>query len=383
MELYIHIPFCAKKCEYCSFVSYPAEENQKDEYIRALLQESEKRSSEFTEPVKTVFIGGGTPSLLSPEQLSRLILGLKKNIPFSSVSEFSIEANPGTLKEDFLKTAFGLGINRLSVGMQAFQDHLLRRLGRIHTFHDVEKTISLSLDCGFRNINLDLIFGIPGQTDDDWKTTLNAAVSLQPAHISAYGLIPEEGTNLYTLLQNRVYSLPDTDLERKMYDDAIRILRQNGYYQYEISNFAKKNLECVHNIGYWTQIPYIGLGISAASMAIVRHNHDGLTCVRRTNPCQTADYYSMVYEDNHATVETEFISPENARFETMMLALRMNQGISKKRFLELHGVSIDACYGKQLKQMREAGLMKNRNSAWSLTRRGMDIQNSILVEFMK
>ena len=383
MELYVHIPFCARKCQYCSFVSFTAAESEKEEYIRALVQEARLRESEFTEPVSTVFIGGGTPSLLAPEQLMLLVQNLRNYIDIIPDTEFTIEANPGTISEVFIQAACQAGINRFSLGMQAFQDRILHLLGRIHSFQDVVQSVALIKKYHIDNYSLDLMFGIPGQTGEDWKQTLEAAVSLQPAHISAYGLIPEEGTPMYTLLQDGKYVLPDPEAERDMYSQAIQILSQNAYVQYEISNFARKGFECRHNIGYWNQTPYIGLGISAASMLIVRQDKNGLRCLRKTNPTTPDLYYRMIRNGDFSFQETEAIMPEEARFETMMLALRMNQGISEEKFYSMHGVTIDSCYGSKLRQMRDYGLMQYHHGAWMLTAKGMDVQNSILVELME
>ena len=381
MEVYIHIPFCTKKCEYCSFVSFPSSDVQKNEYIGALLHEAEIRNPFADEPVKSVYIGGGTPSLLSPDQLRRLVDGLRIHFPLDHCLEFSIEANPGTVTEHFVKTASDLGINRISFGMQAYQDHLLRKLGRIHDFDDVKESVRIARKYSFSNLNLDLIFGIPGQTIDDWNESLEAALSLCPQHISAYGLIPEEGTPLWNKLQSGEYSLPEPDIEREMYDLAVRKLKEHGLYQYEISNFAMTGFECCHNIGYWTQEQYIGLGISAASMMITEKNHKGLSCIRRTNPETMDQYLNMVYNEQPNYIE-ESVPPEETRFETLMLSLRMNRGIRPERFMELHGVSMISCYREQLEKMVQNGLMQYSDGAWSLTRRGMDIQNSVLVEFM-
>jgi len=382
MELYLHIPFCVRKCAYCSFVSFPAAAEEKDAYVASLLREAELRQSEADGPVETVYIGGGTPSLLSPSQLRRLIAGLREYYEIRPDAELSMESNPGTLTAAFLDTAVSAGVNRLSLGMQAYQPEILQFLGRFHSFEEVSRSVSMARAAGLNNLNLDLIFGIPGQTLSDWNETLDAALSLSPDHLSAYGLISEEGTPLQRRLDAGEAMLPDPDIEREMYDLAIRKLRAAGLEQYEISNFARKGFECRHNIGYWTQVPYLGLGLSAASMRIQEQTGLGLTCLRTTNPSDLAAYQEMIRSGIHSAAIRETISPEEARFETMMLSLRMNRGISESRFLALHGVSIDAVYGEKLEEMRKKGLMRHENGAWSLTRKGMDIQNAVLVEFM-
>ncbi len=348
-----------------------------------LIREASLRKEEFDSPVKTVFIGGGTPSLLTPEQLIRMVHGLEESVDMSDCREFTVEANPGTLTKAFLETAAGLGINRLSLGMQAKQESLLKRLGRIHTFRDVCQSVELARKLNFENLNLDLIFGIPGQTIEEWAETLDVAIALRPTHISAYGLIPEKETPLFERLQKHEMELPDQEVERSMYDIALEKLAENGFKQYEISNFAVKGYECAHNIGYWTQVPYVGLGLSAASMHIVEQTKKGMKCMRRTNPDKMDDYYRMIREKNTTLYQIEEIGSDEARFETMMLALRMNCGISRERFNELHGIPIESCYGSELDEMQRSGLMQFKDGSWMLTRRGMDVQNSILVEFMK
>lgn len=347
-----------------------------------MLLEAEKRKKEIIEPLTSVYVGGGTPSLLKPEQIEFFFQNIKKIYSFSDVGEFSIEANPGTLSESFLKISFEEGVNRVSLGMQSSSNSILKMLGRIHTFEEVKYSVDLLKKTGMNNFNLDLIFGIPNQTMSDWKETLFQAIHLEPKHISAYGLIPEEGTPLFDSLANGKCSLPSPDLERDMYDYAVHILKHYGYHQYEISNFAMDGFQCRHNIGYWDQTPYIGLGVSASSLVHLQKTEKGLSYVRITNPGSMEKYLKMISEDDFSLAETEEITPEEARFETIMLSSRMNHGISEKRFKELHGVSVEKCYGNCLKRLEQNGLLKYSQHCWKLTRYGMDVQNSILLEFM-
>ena len=383
MELYIHIPFCVRKCAYCSFASFPASEEDKDAYVSLLLREAELRRGEYNDSVETVYIGGGTPSLLSGTQFGRLTDGIRTLFQFTPSAEFSVEANPGTLTKQFLSSAVSAGVNRISLGMQAYQERLLEFLGRIHTFSDVKKSVSLARDAGIKNLNLDLIFGIPGQTVSEWSETLDAALSLLPDHISAYGLIPEEGTPLFHMLETGQASLPDPEEERDMYNLAVQRLHRAGLFQYEISNFARENRECRHNIGYWTQIPYLGLGLSAASMRILEHNQYGLTCLRTTNPSDPVVYREMIFTGDPSRAVSETVLPDESRFESMMLFLRMTRGISDEEFIALHGISPADCFGDKLESMRRKGLILHEKGSWKLSRRGMDIQNSILVEMME
>ena len=384
MELYIHIPFCARKCTYCAFDSFPGcTREEMSLYMQTLLQEAEIRKAEITEPVHTIYIGGGTPSLIPVDVMKSFLAKLDELIDFSSLNEFTVEANPGTVTASWLKAVTQSGVNRISFGMQSSQPDLLRTLGRIHSMADVTLAVQLAREHSIPHINLDLIFGIPGQTMDDWNETIQAALALEPDHISAYGLIPEYGTPLFDKLESNILSLPEPDLEREMYDLAISRFRDAGLFQYEISNFAKEGCECRHNIGYWDQIPYLGLGLSAASMELNRNPAEKWFCFRRSNPRSFEKYYRMVNDPEMSGAETEFISAEDARFETVMLSLRMNQGMKRSRFHQLHGFYPEHFYGDTLFRLQQEGLLLLNNDAWCLTRRGMDIQNTILLEFMK
>lgn len=348
--------------------------------MNLLLKEARIRKDEAAEPLTTVYIGGGTPSLLPPLLLSEIVRGIRDVFDLSAVREFSIEANPGTITKEWIDTALALGINRLSLGAQAYQERLLSLLGRIHRFEDVAASVSAARSSGFRNISIDLIFGIPSQTNEEWLQTIESVISLHPEHISAYGLIPEEGTPLFRDLQNGLLALPDPDDERQMYDLAIRKTASAGYHQYEISNFSLSSYECRHNIGYWTQIPYIGLGVSAASMTGIICSSEGITYERSLNPDTIIEYEKMIDAGMKSSSET--VSPSEARFETMMLGLRMNRGVSENAFLKMHHTSVESCYGNKLKEMELRGLILHENGSWKLTARGFDIQNSILVELM-
>ena len=383
MLLYVHIPFCLRKCRYCDFVSFPMQKGEDQAYIRYLLQEARNRSQDVTEPIQTVYIGGGTPSLLSADSLKTLISGLRSALSFSSVSEFTVEANPGTLSPEWLQCAREQGVNRISLGMQACQESLLSLLGRIHDFQAVEESVYQIRKAGFQNLNLDLMFGIPTQEAKDWTQTLEKALQLHPEHISAYGLIPEAGTPLFQDLQNGKLQLPDPETERLMYDRTIQRLAEAGYRQYEISNFAREGFSCRHNIGYWKQIPYLGLGLSAASMLHPRRTDTGLVYTRSVNPADMKAYMQMIENSGIGYGETEFISEAESCFETFMLGLRMNEGVSETDFLRLHGYPIPQNLREKMTLLAQQGLMIHEKGAWRLTRRGMDIQNAVLVELME
>ena len=378
MELYIHIPYCRQKCRYCDFASYPCMENTMPAYVDTLLSEAAVMAPHAAgAPLETAFFGGGTPSLLPPTLLERLLNGLHRHFAFPAGTEFTTEANPGTLTEEWLRCAIDGGVNRLSMGMQAAQPQLLRTLGRIHTQEQVEASVRLARKAGVENLSLDLMFGLPGQTPQMWRETLQIALALEPQHLSCYGLIPEDGTPLKADLDSGRLALPDEDDERQMYDDTLEILARAGFAQYEISNFAQSGYECRHNIGYWQQAPYIGLGASAASML-----PDGQGEMRLCNPPAIGDYLRMVDASDWSMRDMTPVSPDDARFETLMLGLRMTKGVSKTAFAARHGITLDSYRGKALRSLEKRGLLTHADGCWRLTRRGMDVQNAILVELM-
>lgn len=381
MELYVHIPFCRQKCRYCDFASYAGCEHRMGEYVAALLAEAAIQSHRLNHPrVETVFLGGGTPSLLPPELLTRLLSGLQKLFFIAPDAEFTSEANPGTLTLEWLEAGIKAGMNRLSMGMQAKQERLLHTLGRIHDFAQVQQSAALARQAGIQNLSLDLMFGLPGQTREQWQETLLAALSLEPKHLSCYGLIPEDGTPLKADLDADRLTLPDEETERAMYDDAISILSSHGFQQYEISNFALPGYACQHNLGYWRQVPYLGLGASASSMLT---DSPAAAYTRETNPPKLADYLAMVNDASWAQREIIPISAEEACFETLMLGLRTTQGVSAAAFKQMHGIPLEQRYGLRLESLRQRGLLVFADGFWRLTRRGMDVQNAVLVELME
>ena len=383
MELYVHFPFCIHKCRYCDFTSYSGLESRMPEYLDALLDEASLREHEAEEPIETVYFGGGTPSLFPPRLMKALAEGLRQRLPLEGVTEWSVEANPGTVSPSWLSAALEAGITRLSLGMQARQDEILQTLGRIHRFEELENSVLAARRAGFENISLDLIFGVPGQSISDWEGSLTSALDLRPEHLSAYGLIPETGTPLFEDLRTGRLTLPDEDEERQMYEILLQMTRERGFCQYEISNFSRPGYECRHNIGYWNQTPYIGLGTAAASMVKKRIGPEGMQYLRKINTGRFDDYLAGVKNRAPILTEQEQISPAESRFETMMLGLRMNQGVSEKRFQSQHGISLECCYGEKLRSLRSLGLMDREAGAWKLTRKGMDIQNMVLVELME
>lgn len=379
MELYIHIPYCRQKCRYCDFSSYAGQESTMARYVDALLKEAEAMSAGAAgQSISTVFLGGGTPSILPAVLLSKLLHGLHRRFDIPAGIEFTTEANPGTLSPEWLQAALDGGVNRLSMGMQASQPALLEALGRIHRFSDVCDSVRMARRMGFENISLDLMFGLPGQTPQMWQETLHAALSMDVEHLSCYGLIPEDGTPLKRDLDVGRLCLPSEEEERQMYDDALSILAAHGYQQYELSNFARPGRACKHNIGYWQRVPYIGLGASAASFLPTPRG--GL---RLCNPSGIQAYLSMADEQAWRQRERTSLLPEDARFESLMLGLRMTCGVSEDAFAAMHGMTLNDYCGDVLRRQEAAGLLSHHGGHWALTRRGMDVQNAILVEIME
>lgn len=382
MELYVHVPFCKRKCRYCDFASWAGREDWMPAYVDAVLTEAHSAHDALgTQPMETAFLGGGTPSLLPPKELTRLLQGVFSLFPLESDAEFTSECNPGTLTAAWLEAAQAAGVNRLSMGMQAGQPHLLNLLGRIHTFTDVEASVKLARAAGIRNLNLDLMFGLPGQTLNDWAETLDMALSLRPEHLSCYGLIPEAGTQLGDAILAGEGPLPAEDAERAMYDMTLTRLAAAGFEQYEISNFAKPGCACRHNLGYWRQTPYLGLGPAAASMLPGRAPEE--FCLRRTNVRDLAAYLRQGQQGRFQPAEEESVSPAEARFETMMLGLRTTKGVNEATFEAMHGVALADVYGAKLAELETQGLVCHTGGWWRLTRRGMDVQNGVLVELME
>lgn len=381
-ELYIHIPFCVKKCHYCDFASYANASCFISDYISLLISEASWMSEAVScASFTSIYVGGGTPSLIPPHEWKRLFEGLSSILDLSKVKEFTAEGNPDSISSQWLDAVISTGVNRISLGMQSSVDSELKTLGRIHSQTQTEKAVRLVHDSGIVNLNLDLMFGFPGQTPESWKNTLSCALTFDPEHISAYGLIPEEGTVMYDRIRSGAVTLPDENIERSMYDLAKMKLRQAGFVQYEISNFSKPGYACQHNIGYWNHTPYLGIGCSAASM--LPAGTSPFSCMRFTNPRDLASYKALVENRDSALREQENVSAAEARFETMMLGLRMVSGVSEEHFYRLHGISLEDCYGAKLRQQEKLGFVKHENASWKLTDKGMDCQNAVLVELME
>ncbi len=369
LELYFHIPFCIKKCEYCDFLSGPATRTRQEDYIYALLREMKTISEKEKRSVDTIFIGGGTPSVPDWDVMEKFLKGMREDFNVSPDAEITIEANPGTLTPEKLQLYRKYGINRISIGLQSPKDKELKILGRIHNYSQFLESYHMAREAGFSNINIDLMFAIPGQTCKGWLENLRTVAELGPEHISAYSLIIEEGTPFY----KKELDLPDEDSEYIMYEDTGKILGEYGYHQYEISNYAKKGRRCRHNEGYWTRMDYLGLGLGAASLLGNR---------RFSNTDSMEEYLKNSGSPEKIRKNQENLSTYDEMSEFMFLGLRMTEGISVKRFQECFGVPIEKIYGKVIDGYKKQGLLIEKNGRIFLSRPGIHVSNTIMADFL-
>lgn len=373
LELYIHIPFCIRKCNYCDFLSFPETESGIAQYCQALKEEI-KRTGDQAEDigVRSVFIGGGTPSILEAEQITEIMTCIRNNFSIEKNAEITIESNPGTLNAEKLNCYHELGINRLSIGLQSTDDDCLRRLGRIHTFQEFEKNYEQARKSGFQNINIDLMSGLPGQSLRGYEDTLNRVTELKPEHISSYSLIIEEGTPFYKS-DSVLQQLPDEDTERKMYERTKEILAQQGYERYEISNYARQGRECIHNLGYWEQVPYLGMGLGASSF------YNG---ARFSNERNFRKYLSTPYLPFEHREDYVQVSREEQMEDTMIFGLRKMKGISVSEFEREFGTPIWEMYGSVIERYSNLGLLIQEGDVLRLTDAGIDVSNRIFEDFI-
>lgn len=363
--LYIHIPFCIKKCKYCDFNSFSACEKEKAAYLNALFLEMERYSGEA---VNTVFIGGGTPTSLSGEQLEALLQNIQKNFVIAKPCEFTVEANPKTLDEEKLEILKKYGVNRISIGVQSFNDNELLALGRVHTAAEAIETITLAKKY-FDNISIDLMCAIPEQTEESFRKNLEKAFSLETKHISCYSLILEEGTPLYEENEKGNLALPDEDTERRIYDIAVAEMEKHGYLQYEISNFAKAGFESKHNKIYWQCDEYIGVGLSAHSYS------DG---IRFSN----TDNFSSYIKGEFLSGEREALSKEDKMSEFMFLGLRMREGVSKTEFNKRFSEDLEKVFEKPLSKFKKMGMIEENGDRICLSKKAISVSNQIMCEFI-
>lgn len=372
--LYIHIPFCKQKCRYCDFPSFAGQEGRQAAYMEALLAELAQQGARHRErAVCSVFLGGGTPTMLPISLLERLMQAIFTHFRILPDAEITIEANPGTLDAEKARALRRLGCNRLSMGVQAWQDRLLRRLGRIHTIAEFQENYRIVREAGFENINVDLMFALPEQSMADWQETLEKITALEPEHISAYSLILEEGTPFYAEYEKGLLLPADEELDREMYHWAVDFLAEKGYQQYEISNFAKPGRQSLHNRIYWQAEEYLGLGLSAHSYLEGRRFH---------NPYTLEEYIAAAGEQARLMQEVEEIGEADAMAECMFLGLRLTEGVSFARFRARFGREMQEIYGAQLAALQRDGLLLQDATGVRLTKRGLDLSNYVFEKFL-
>lgn len=379
LELYVHIPFCVRKCEYCDFLSAPAGADTQQEYVRNLLLEIEQKGVRCTDyEVITIFFGGGTPSILKAGWIADILNAIHRNFKVRKDAEITIECNPGTLTFEKLSIYKSAGINRISVGLQSASDAELRELGRIHTYEDFLKSYDLIRKKGFSNVNIDLMAALPGQTLKSYEQTLRRVLALKPEHISAYSLIIEEGTPFYEKYEadellrekgEKPQMLPSEETERLMYERTKELLLAHGYERYEISNYARRGYACRHNIGYWRRENYLGFGLGSASLLENERFH---------NTTDLTDYLGGDY----LAYEQEKLDKKSQMEEFMFLGLRMTDGISTECFRQTFGLTVELVYGPVLEQQIADQLLRKEDGRIFLTERGLDVSNYVMAQFL-
>lgn len=378
LEIYVHIPFCERKCGYCDFLSAPADRDTQEKYVQALEREIRGRAAQYRDyGVSTVFIGGGTPSVLKPEMIGRILDAIRGLYKVSFQAEITMEANPGTVSQDTLERYRRAGVNRLSLGLQSSWDEELKALGRIHTWQQFLDAYRAAGDAGFMHVNIDIMSGLPGQTADSYETTLRRVAELTPPpeHISAYSLILEEGTAFWERHAAGELMLPDEDAERALYQMTRQVLREYGYRRYEISNYAKKGCECRHNIGYWTRENYLGFGIGAASL---------IDNVRFQNGRDLTAYLQEPLGQREALC---LLSAADQMEEFMFLGLRLTAGIREQDFHDTFHCALEQVYGEVICRHMEQGLLAFKCSGEGrylrLTEKGLDLANYVMADFLE
>lgn len=369
LELYIHIPFCVKKCDYCDFLSGPAGRDRQRAYIDALLREIENCGEFSGYEISSIFIGGGTPSILPGEWIAEIMSGIREKFALGQEAEISIEANPGTVDRRKLELYRRAGINRISFGCQSSDNRELKMLGRIHTWEEFLESYHAARQAGFENINVDLMSGLPGQNRESWEETLRKSARLNPEHISAYSLIIEEGTPFAVM----ELELPDEEAERSMYEDTHKILEEYGYHQYEISNYAKRGKECRHNVGYWKRTEYLGFGLGSASL---------MNEIRFSNTGDMDLYLGHSGEAEVIREQMEKLDKEEQMGEYMILGLRMIKGVSLNQFRKVFGAELYEVYGDVIEKYAGMGLLERDGDFLRLGRKGISVSNVILAEFL-
>lgn len=390
LAIYVHIPFCVRKCNYCDFLSGPADRKSKEEYVRALFKEIESYRELAKEyQVQTIFLGGGTPSSIDADFIVQIMNRLEDVFGFHAKDnpsmEITIEINPGTVTKEKLQMYYDAGINRISFGLQSACDEELLLLGRIHTFEQFVDNYQMARIVGFKNINIDLMSALPGQTLESYQHTLEKVMALDPEHISAYSLIIEEGTPFYELYGEESTRKPEKELpseeqERLMYEKTKEWMHQHGYERYEISNYARPGYECIHNCTYWRRGDYLGIGSGAASLIQDQRFSNERDLKRYIELANQDERISAYHDELH--VEKEQLSLQDKMEEFMYLGLRMMKGVSMKEFKAYFGKSFEEVYGSVANKLIEEDLLKVQDGWISLTDHGIDISNYVMSEFL-
>lgn len=368
--LYIHVPFCVRKCYYCDFASQPYSSSAAMQYLYALEQEAQIFLTSWPrgQEVSSIYVGGGTPTVLVSEELEQ-VLAVASAFPRASTIEWTVEANPGTLTLDKLRVLKAAGVNRLSLGVQSFDDTILTFLGRTHTGAEAKTAWYNARQVGFDNLNLDLIYAVPGQSLTSWRQTLKEALALAPEHISTYSLMIEEGTEF----GRRGLTPVSQELDLAQYEEAQAVLQKAGLCQYEISNFACPGFSCRHNLVYWYNEPYLGLGPSATSY---------LAGERRTNVRNVSEYVQCLNQGRLPVADRESATPELARAETVILSLRLREGLSRRRFRERFGQDIGDVYSEAIHRLTEYNLVTMDEDSLRLTDKGLPLANQVAMAFL-
>lgn len=373
-SLYIHIPFCERKCYYCDFISFPMKGQDIERYIRYLKKELSIYKNKFSNyKVETIFIGGGTPSAIHERYIVDILDYIYKNYDVSDLKEITIELNPGTITKAKCEAYKSIGINRVSVGAQSLNDKTLQMLGRIHNHNDVRNTLYLLRKVGFENINVDLISGLPDESLEDVDHTLQQIVEYEVEHISYYSLIIEEGTLFNEWYKKGMISLPDEDLERQMYHHIVEYLKKNNYIHYEISNFSKQGFECKLNLSYWKIKPYLGVGLNSHSNSFGK---------RFWNTSDINVYYKLLSQDKLPVEGKEIIDKSMEMAEYSIMGLRLIKGISKEEFFHRFNEDIYKIYAKAIDKHIKNELLIDDSKNLTLTKKGLDLANLVEVDFM-
>lgn len=375
LGIYIHIPFCKQKCFYCDFCSFANKNEMQGKYVETVINEIKNITHKEKYTVTTIYLGGGTPSILNPNYIKNILQEIKSSFEILDDAEITIEINPGTVNEEKLKRYKEYGINRLSIGLQSANDKILKNIGRIHDYKQFEETFFYARKCGFKNINVDLMIGLPTQAIEDVKQTLEKIIQKNPEHISVYSLIIEEETIIEKLINENKLQLPDEETERIMYWTVVNELKENGYNQYEISNFSKKTYESKHNTNCWKQKQYIGLGTSA---------HSYLNKKRYSNTNNIEEYIKNIQENNiskNITIHEEQ-TEESTMNEYMLLGLRMIQGININEFKKKFKIDPTIKYKEILEKLQKENLIQITETSIKLTKQGIDFGNIVWEEFI-